>query len=100
VAIVRYTDTAITDLEAIHQRFAPDSPRYADEWLDRIEEVIERLMKFPYSGKIIPELKLPDRREVLVGRYQIMDRIINDDLLEIMFVHHGKRRFPRKRNWP
>ena len=54
-------------------------------------------MKYPYSGKIIPELKLPDRREVLVGRYRVMYGIINDEQIEILFVHHGKRLFPRRK---
>ena len=61
MAVVRYTDTAIAVIEGIHARIARDSPRYADDWLDQLQEAIERLMKYPYSGKIIPELKLPDR---------------------------------------
>ena len=49
---------------------------------------------------MIPELGIPSIREVIVGNYRMMYRIMEDDHVEILTIHHGARRFPYGRVTP
>jgi toxin ParE1/3/4 len=55
---------------------AGDKPQAALKWLDGLFEATDRLERFPESGRIVPELRLPEYREVVYRRaYRIIYRI-------------------------
>jgi toxin ParE1/3/4 len=47
---------------------AADKPDAALQWLDRLFEDIDRLAQFPDSGGIVPEIGLPEYRELVYGK--------------------------------
>jgi plasmid stabilization system protein ParE len=51
---------------------------------------VERLADFPNSGRVVPELKDPAIREILLGSYRIVYRV-KGDLVELLTVYHGAR---------
>jgi toxin ParE1/3/4 len=47
---VRWTNSAIAHLMAIHEHIAHDSPRYASRMVDRITARTRQIGSFPLSG--------------------------------------------------
>jgi toxin ParE1/3/4 len=55
---------------------ASDKPEAALRWLNGLFEVTDRLEMFPQSGRVVPEIGLPEFREVVYRRaYRIVYRI-------------------------
>lgn len=67
---------------------AGDKPRAALRWLEGLFEVIDRLEAFPESGRIVPEIGLPEFREVVYRRtYRIVYRV-EPTRVSILTVRH------------
>jgi toxin ParE1/3/4 len=43
---------------------AADKPDAAMRWLERLFEAVDRLEKFPNSGRVVHEIGLPEYREI------------------------------------
>jgi plasmid stabilization system protein ParE len=82
------------DLEAIYDYIARDSPAMARAFIERIRTATEHLPRFPESGRIVPERKRGDVREVLVESYRVMYRRKGQDI-HVLMVRHGARRHGR-----
>jgi toxin ParE1/3/4 len=55
---------------------AGDKPGAALRWLDGLFAVTDRLKMFPESGRVVPEIGLPEFREVVYRRaYRIIYRL-------------------------
>lgn len=55
---------------------AGDKPEAALRWLDGLFAVTDRLVMFPESGRVVPEIGLPEFREVIYRRaYRVIYRI-------------------------
>ena len=96
MAEVRWTLQAASDLEAIVEFIAQDSPHYASLFAIRIIEAVERLDPFPLSGRTVPECGDPLIREIIHGNYRIIYRV-NGDVAELLTIHHGARQSDRSR---
>ena len=57
MAQVRWTLQAVADLESITEFVAADSPHYAQLFAIDVISAVDRLAKFPRSGRIVPELR-------------------------------------------
>ena len=90
MAEVRWTNQAVDDLEAIVDFIAADSPQYARLLAINILEAVEGLMRFPESGRMVPETRTPEIREILLGSYRIIYRAKTESV-EVLAVHHGAR---------
>lgn len=51
---------------------------------------VGRLANFPNSGRVVPEIKDPGIREIILGSYRIVYRV-KGDLVELLTVYHGAR---------
>jgi len=87
---VRWTPQASDDLEAITQFVAQDSPHYASLFVLNVFEAVERLERFPNSGRTVPEKHDPNIRQIILGNYRIVYRV-GDDVAQILTIHHGAR---------
>lgn len=55
---------------------ARDKPAAALRWLDGLFEVTDRLETFPEAGRVVPEIGLPEFREVIYRRtYRVIYRV-------------------------
>lgn len=88
-----WSPQSLRDLEAIRAYIAEDSPHYADLTVRRIVATVERLTTFPQSGRMVPERRTPDVREVIVGRFRVVYRLQHGSV-EIATVFRGSRSFP------
>ena len=91
---LRWTERARDDLAAIHAFISLDSPRYAPIVIANLLTAAERLRDFPGSGRAVPEFANPSVREVIHTPYRIVYRLVSEDEVHILTIHHGARRFP------
>lgn len=90
MAEVRWTPQAAKDLEAIAEFISADSPHYARVFVVDILCAVERLVDFPESGRIVPELKDRAIREIILGNYRIVYRV-RAGAVEVLTVYHSAR---------
>jgi toxin ParE1/3/4 len=90
MAEVRWTPQAADDLDAIAEFISQDSPHYSNLFVLDVLCAVDRLIQFPKSGRIVPEIDDPLVREVILGSYRIIYRL-RQDIVEILTVFHGSR---------
>jgi plasmid stabilization system protein ParE len=88
-----WSPRSVADLEEIRAFIDVDSPAWADLTVRRLVAAVERLREFPDSGRMVPERRLPDLREIVSGKYRIVYRR-KPDLVEIATMFRGSREFP------
>jgi toxin ParE1/3/4 len=90
--VVRWTNPARLDLKQIHDFIARDSRYYAEKVSLEIVEKSAILNSFPDAGRIVPEIKDPNIRELFVYSYRLIYERFPDKI-EILALIHGKRNF-------
>ena len=85
-----WTEGAELELYEIGDYIAADNGEAAVAWIERLRERADAVARMPRSGRIVPELELEDVREVLVGNYRLVYRVIQDGI-EVMSVFEGSR---------
>jgi len=94
VTSVWWTERAQDDLAAIHAFISQDSPHFASIVVRRLIAAVDRLRQFPNSGRAVPEFANPSLREVVRRPYRIVYRVVNEQEVHVLTVHHGASRFP------
>ena len=92
---VTWTVDAITDIDGIATFIARDSPRSAQDMVDRFFEAAELLVDHPLRGKPVREAKISTVRELLVGSYRLIYHVVSKERVDVLALHHQKRRSPR-----
>jgi toxin ParE1/3/4 len=89
---VKWTRTALANLNDLAEYIAQDNPRAAAEMVDRIVAAIEKLKTHPSLGR---PGRVPNTRELVVAAtpYIIPYRVKGRNI-EILRVFHGARRWP------
>lgn len=85
-----WAPSALNDIESIAEYIERDSIDQAALFVSRIIEMTDRIEKFPESGRIVPEIKIKNCREIIYGAYRLMYRI-NKDEIWITGIVHGAR---------
>ena len=79
------------NLKEIVDYIKQDSVKYAEVEKIRIINEIDQLKKNPYKGKMVPELEDNNYREILFRNYRIIYKVISDELVHIIAIHHQSR---------
>jgi toxin ParE1/3/4 len=74
MAQVIWTEPALTDLDDIASYIALDKITAAEQLVQKIFNTVERLQKFPDSGRTPPELKNSHYQELIIGPCRIFYR--------------------------
>lgn len=90
-----WTRKASNQLDSIFEYISLDSPVYALRFIERIIERAELVANQPNSGRIVPELKRSDIREVFVHPFRII-YLVEGSSIEILSIIHGARLLPNK----
>lgn len=64
----------------------------AEAWVDRLFDAAERLVDFPNSGRVVPEVRDVNLRELLIGEYRAIYRVVGEEV-RVLTVRHGRRLF-------
>jgi len=94
-----WSETAIRDLQDIHDYISRDSEYYASRFVERLLESVERLTAFPKLGRVVPEVRSTDIRELLFSSYRIVYHV-ERDRVQIVAVVHGARDWSQKEPKP
>ncbi len=93
---IKWTPLSIEDLKDIHDYISKDSKRYAKIQVIKLKSRTSILKKYPLSGKPVPEYNDERFRELIEGNYRIIYKIVNDNLVDILAVHHSARDLSRR----
>ena len=88
---INFTKEAYNDIDEITVFIAKDSLKYAELTIGNILEKIEVIRNFPLSGKLVREYKKSKLREIVIGNYRFVYKIISTDRIDILAVHHAAR---------
>jgi toxin ParE1/3/4 len=92
---ILWSPQSLRDLRAIRDYIAEDSDKYAEVTVARIFSAVERLLQFPESGRVVPERRDPEIREIIVGRFRVVYRF-GGAAVEVATVFRSSREFPDK----
>jgi addiction module RelE/StbE family toxin len=88
---VKWTDQSIQDIDNIAEYISQDSVHYAELQVNDFFERAEILNEFPNTGRIVPEFKDKNIRELIVGSYRLIYIILGGERIDIIAVHHSAR---------
>jgi plasmid stabilization system protein ParE len=89
---VNWADQSLEDINSIAEFIAKDSLRYANIQVQRFFDRTEILYKNPNAGRIVPEVNNAAIRELILGNYRIIYRIITHKRIDVLTIHHSMRR--------
>ncbi len=92
---LRWLSSALADLQDIYDFIAVDSKQFAKHQITQIRLKTKVLKSYPKIGKVVVEYNEESIREIIVGHYRIIYKIIDAQLIHIILIHHGARKFPR-----
>jgi addiction module RelE/StbE family toxin len=88
---INWTPQAIDDINNIAQFIAKDSVKFARIQTKRFFEITLKLEKYPTAGKIVPEIGDKHIRELILGNYRVVYKIISAQKIDILSIHHSAR---------
>lgn len=88
---LNWTDQSIDDLINIGEFIAKDSPKYSVIQVKRIRERAKILRDQPLVGRIVPETENESVRELIIGSYRIIYRIVSEKRIDILTIHHSSK---------
>lgn len=83
--------SASDDMHQIYNFLLGVSETYADAVLEAIFEGAELIERFPFIGRITPELNLPSIRELIIEKYRIIYFVSEGLEIRIIIVRHSSR---------
>lgn len=75
---LNWTDQSIDDLINIAEFIAKDSKKYSVIQLNRIRQKAKIIKNQPFAGRMVPETENKSIRELVIGSYRIIYRIISE----------------------
>lgn len=67
-----------------------DRPQTAAAWLEELIERAANLDRFARRGRVVPEIELPEYREIFHAPYRVIYRI-RESSVEILTLRHWRR---------
>ncbi|MFH2047696.1 MAG: type II toxin-antitoxin system RelE/ParE family toxin [Pseudomonadota bacterium] len=90
-----WSPLAIVRVSEIVDYIAQDKPSAAEKWINTIFSNVEQLKSSPEMGRIVPEIKNNQFREIVYGNYRIIYHISKKQI-SILTIRHGKQILPIK----
>ena len=81
---------AVDRMEEAVRFIARDKPDAARSWAEQLLARVDRLARFPESGRIVPELDRDDIREIVHVSHRIIYRVVGSEV-RIVTVRHAAR---------
>jgi len=93
---INWTFQAKDDLKDIAEYISKDSKLYAKLQVTRLKTRTRILKTQTRSGKIVSEINQEDIRELIEGNYRIIYKIVKDNQIDILTIHHSARDLTRR----
>lgn len=93
---MNWTFQAKDDLKSIAGYISRDSKKYAKLQVFRIRNRTYLLKPQTHLGKIVAEIDRENIRELIEGRYRIIYKIVSENQIDILTIHHTARDLTRR----
>jgi toxin ParE1/3/4 len=90
---VVWSPLAIDRASEIAEYIAQDKPLAANKWINTVFSKVEQLQSSPEIGRVVPEIKNDQFRELIYGNYRIIYRIEKKQI-SILTIRHGRQILP------
>ncbi len=94
---INWTIQARNDLKNIADYISKDSAVYARRQVLKIRNRTKTLKSLPRIGKIVPETEKTSIRELIEGNYRIIYKIISQNRIDILTIHHTARDLTKRK---
>ena len=84
---VKFTDQSLADIDNIAKFIASNSEKYAKIQVQRFFERVETLETNPLIGRIVPEINDKSIRELVMGNYRIIYKLVSITRIDILTIH-------------
>ena len=88
-----WSPLAIDRASEISEYIAQDKPAAAEKWINTVFSKVEQLKSSPEIGRIVPEIRNDQFRDLIYGNYRIVYRIEKEQI-SILTIRHGKQILP------
>jgi len=88
-----WSPLAIDRASEIAEYIAQDKPSAAEKWINTVFSKVEQLKSSPEIGRVVPEIRNDQFRELIYGNYLIIYRIKKTQI-SILTIRHGKQILP------
>ena len=88
-----WSPLAIDRASEIAEYIAQDKPSAAEKWINTVFSKVEQLKSSPEIGRVVPEIRNDQFRELIYGNYRIIYRIEKKQI-SILTIRHGKQILP------
>lgn len=76
-----WSPLAVEQVQDISTYIALDKPSVAIEWTEKIFNSVSQLIEFPDSGRIVPEIKRKEIRELVLKNYRVIYKVKSKEIL-------------------
>ncbi len=90
-----WSPLAVDRASEIANYIAQDKPSAAEKWIKTIFSKVEQLKISPEIGRIVPEIRNSQFRDLIYGNYRIIYRI-EVKRISILTIRHDKQILPIK----
>ena len=90
-----WSPLAIDRASEIADYISQDKPSAAEKWIDTVFSKVEKIKSSPEIGRIVPEIKNEQFREIIYGNCRIIYRIEKKQI-SILTIRHGMQILPIK----
>ena len=94
---INWTFQSKNDLKDIFDYISKDSRLYAKRQVLKIRERTNVLKSQNFSGRMVPEFQNENIREIFEGNYRIIYRVVNENRIDIVTVHHSSRDLQKRK---
>jgi plasmid stabilization system protein ParE len=88
-----WSPLAIERASEIAEYIAQDKPLAAEKWIDTVFSKVDTLKSAPEIGRVVPEIRNNQFRELIYGNYRIIYRIEKKQI-SILTIRHGMQILP------
>jgi toxin ParE1/3/4 len=88
-----WSPLAIDRASEISEYIAQDTPSAAENWINTVFSKVEQLKYSPEIGRLVPEIKNNQFRELIYGNYRIIYHIEKIQI-SILSIRHGMQILP------
>lgn len=87
------TDRFLTRVEECTDYIALDHVPTAIEWAESVFDLCQKLSDQPESGRIVPEFKRPEIRELIHGNYRLIYELKTNQI-DMLTIWHTRQMLP------
>ncbi len=90
---IAWTEDAVSSFENVVKYISEDSVFYASNFAKKILVLVEKLKDFPSMGRIVPEYRNPEIRELIYQNYRIVYKI-SGEVIYLLLITHCSQELP------